>query len=145
MGRYPAVACGVTVAAMTRLVQVAQHADDLDRAATFYERLLGSPPSGRFDAAGLLFFDLDGVRLLLGAEAPSATLYLEVDDLAEAVSAARADGVAIESEPHLRFEHPDDRLGPAGAAEWHAFLRDSEGNLVGLVEQRRSATPPEPA
>ncbi len=26
------------------LVQVAQHADDLGRAATFYERLLGAPP-----------------------------------------------------------------------------------------------------
>jgi methylmalonyl-CoA/ethylmalonyl-CoA epimerase len=130
---------------MTRLVQVAQHADDLDRAAGFYTRLLGTPPSGRFDAAGLLFFDLDGVRLLLGREAPSSTLYLEVHDLESVVAALHADGVRVESEPHLRFEHADDRLGPAGAAEWHAFVRDSEGNLVGLVEQRRSPTPPAPA
>jgi methylmalonyl-CoA/ethylmalonyl-CoA epimerase len=130
---------------MTRLVQIAQHADDLDRAAAFYERLLGAPPTGRFDAAGLLFFDLDGVRLLLGPEAPSTTLYLAVADLDAAVAGLRADGVPIESEPHLRFEHADDRLGPAGAAEWHAFVRDSEGNLVGLVEQRPGATPPAPA
>ncbi len=34
------------------------------------------------------------------------------------------------------FTHDDDRLGPAGTAEWQAFVRDSEGNLVGLVEQR---------
>jgi methylmalonyl-CoA/ethylmalonyl-CoA epimerase len=121
---------------MARLVQLAQHADDLDRAAAFYERLLGTPPTARFDAAGLLFFDLDGVRLLLGAEAPSATLYLEVRDLDATVAGLRADGVVVEGEPHLRFQHPDDRLGPAGSAEWHAFVRDSEGNLVGLIEQR---------
>lgn len=126
---------------MPRLVQVAQHAGDLDRSAAFYERLLGSPPSGRFDAVGLLFFDLEGVRLLLGAEAPSTTLYLAVDDLDAAIGSLRAEGVRIESEPHLRFEHADDALGPAGSNEWHAFVRDSEGNLVGLVEQRRPAAP----
>jgi methylmalonyl-CoA/ethylmalonyl-CoA epimerase len=122
---------------MPRLVQVAQHAADLDRAAAFYSRLLDAPPAARFDAAGLLFFDLDGVRLLLGPEAPSTVLYLAVTDLDATVERLRADGVPIESEPHLRFEHPDDTLGPAGTAEWHAFLRDPDGNLVGLVEQRR--------
>ena len=127
---------------MARLVQIAQHAADLDRAAAFYERLLGAPPAGRFDAAGLLFFDLDGVRLLLGPEAPSTTLYIEVADLHAEVDRLRAEGVRIESEPHLRFEHPDGTLGPAGSAEWHAFVRDEDGNLVGLVEQRRAAPAP---
>lgn len=59
------------------LVQVAQHASDLDRATAFYELLLGSPPTGRFDPPGLLFFDLDGVRLLLDGNAPRALLYCE--------------------------------------------------------------------
>jgi methylmalonyl-CoA/ethylmalonyl-CoA epimerase len=127
---------------MVRLLQIAQHADDLDRAAAFYERLVGAPPTGRFDPPGLLFFDLDGVRLLLGREAPSTTLYLAVDDLEAVVATLRDEGVPVEGEPHLRFEHPDDRLGPAGSAEWQAFVRDSEGNLVGLVEQRAAATPP---
>jgi methylmalonyl-CoA/ethylmalonyl-CoA epimerase len=130
---------------MTRLVQLAQHAADLDRAAAFYERLLESPPIGRFDAAGLLFFDLDGVRLLLGPEAPSTTLYLAVPDLEGTVARLRAAGVRVEREPHLRFEHVDDSLGPAGSAEWHAFVRDEDGNLIGLVEQRPGATPPAPA
>jgi methylmalonyl-CoA/ethylmalonyl-CoA epimerase len=31
------------------------------------------------------------------------------------------------------FHHDDDTLGPAGSDEWHAFIRDTEGNLVGLV------------
>jgi methylmalonyl-CoA/ethylmalonyl-CoA epimerase len=34
------------------------------------------------------------------------------------------------------FGHEDDTLGPAGTDEWMAFVRDTEGNLVGLVEQR---------
>ena len=50
------------------LVQVAQRAQDLDRAAAFYADLLGRPPTARFDPPGLLFFDLDGVRLLLDVE-----------------------------------------------------------------------------
>lgn len=117
-----------------RLVQVAQHADDLDRAAAFYARLLGTGPTARFVPPGLLFFDLDGTRLLLDAGAPSALLYLEVSDLAGLVEQLRGDGVVVESEPHVIFRHTDDRLGPAGADEWQAFVRDSEGNLVGLVE-----------
>ena len=40
------------------------------------------------------------------------------------------------SEPHVIFSHADDTLGPAGTDEWQASVRDSEGNLVGLVEQR---------
>ena len=63
------------------LVQVAQRATDLDRAAAFYSDLLGVPPTARFDPPGLLFFDLDGVRLLLDVNAPSALLYLRVDDI----------------------------------------------------------------
>jgi len=63
------------------LVQVAQHAQDLDRAAAFYTRLLGTEPVARFDPPGLLFYGLDGVRLLLDAGAPSSLLYLRVDDL----------------------------------------------------------------
>jgi methylmalonyl-CoA/ethylmalonyl-CoA epimerase len=119
-----------------RLVQIAQHADDLDRAAAFYSDLLGSAPAGRFDPPGLLFFDLDGVRLLLDRAAPSALHYLAVEDLPGTVARLRAQGVAVESEPHVIFTHEDDALGPAGTAEWQAFVRDSESNLLGLVEQR---------
>lgn len=47
-----------------------------------------------------------------------------------------AAGVEVVSEPHVIFAHADDSLGPAGKAEWQAFVRDSEDNLVGLVEWR---------
>jgi methylmalonyl-CoA/ethylmalonyl-CoA epimerase len=118
---------------VSRVVQVAQHADDLDRASAFYERLLGRPAAARFDPPGLLFFDVGGVRLLLDKRAPSALVYLGVDDVHQRVTELRQDGVVIESEPHLIFTHDDGALGPAGSEEWMAFVRDSEGNVVGLV------------
>jgi methylmalonyl-CoA/ethylmalonyl-CoA epimerase len=43
--------------------------------------------------------------------------------------------LAIEKEPHVIFTHDDDTLGPAGTDEWMTFIRDSEGNLLGLVSQ----------
>ena len=115
-----------------RLAQVGQHADDLDRAAEFYTLLLGTPPTGRFDPPGLLFFDLDGVRLLLERGLPSATIYLAVEDVHAALERIRGSAEVV-TEPHVIFHHEDDRLGPAGSDEWHAFIRDPEGNLVGLV------------
>jgi methylmalonyl-CoA/ethylmalonyl-CoA epimerase len=118
-----------------RLVQVAQQAEDLDRARAFYAMLLGAEPTGFFDPPGLLFFDLAGTRLLIDRGAPPTLIYLEVEGIAGRVEELRAAGVTIESEPHVIFEHADDSLGPAGTAEWQAFIRDSEGNLVGLVEQ----------
>jgi methylmalonyl-CoA/ethylmalonyl-CoA epimerase len=117
------------------LVQVAQHADDLDRAAAFYATLLGSAPSARYDPPGLVFFMLGGTRLLLEKGAPSAVLYLRVASVREAAERLRARGVVVESDPHVIFTHEDDTLGPAGTDEWHAFVRDSEGNLLGLVSQ----------
>jgi methylmalonyl-CoA/ethylmalonyl-CoA epimerase len=118
------------------LVQIAQRAEDLARASAFYSGLLGAEPLATYDPPGLVFFDVGGVRLLLDAGAPSALLYLGVDDLEATVERLRAAGVEVRSEPHVIFGHEDDTLGPAGTDEWMAFVVDSEGNLVGLVEQR---------
>jgi methylmalonyl-CoA/ethylmalonyl-CoA epimerase len=122
--------------AAVQLVQIAQHAEDLDRAAQFYTELLGSGPVARYDPPGLLFFDLGGVRLLLDAAAPSALLYYPVPDIDAAVERLRAGGATVETEPHVIFSHEDATLGPAGTDEWMAFVHDPDGNLVGLVEQR---------
>lgn len=91
-----------------RLVQIAQHADDLDRATAWYSALLGTEPVARFDPPGLVFLDLEGTRLLLEQGAPSALVYLAVDDVVAAVDRLREGGTTVES----------------------------EGNLVCLVEQR---------
>ena len=119
-----------------KLVQVAQHAEDLDRAAAFYTDLLGSGPVARYDPPGLLFFDLGGVRLLLDRAAPSALHYFPVADIDATVERLRNGGAAVQSEPHVIFSHEDATLGPVGTDEWMAFVHDPEGNLVGLVEQR---------
>jgi methylmalonyl-CoA/ethylmalonyl-CoA epimerase len=118
------------------LVQIAQHAEDLGRASAFYADLLGAEPRATYDPPGFVFFDLDGVRLLLDRGAPSALHYLRVDDIDATLERLRASGVAVEAEPHVIFTHEDDTLGPADTDEWMAFVKDSEGNLVGLVEQR---------
>ncbi|MFJ6113312.1 VOC family protein [Agrococcus sediminis] len=118
------------------LVQVAQRAIDLERAAAFYAELLDVPVAASFDPPGLAFLVLGDTRLLLDRGAPSALLYLAVDDLDGRVARLRASGVEIVSEPRTIFEHDDDALGPAGTSERMAFLRDSEGNTIALVEHR---------
>ena len=46
----------------------------------------------------------------------------------------------MSKEPHFIYQHEDDTLGPSGMQEWHAFVRDTEGNLVGLVGYLNPAT-----
>jgi len=119
-----------------RLVQVALRATDLERAAAFWSDLLGAEPTGRFEPPGLLFFDLDGTRLLLEGNAPPSMLYVEVPDLRATLDRLEdrwRDRVEVDTPPHAIFEHRDDALGPAGTTEWQAFVRDPDGNLVGLV------------
>ena len=114
------------------LLQVALHADDLDRAAAFYTQLLGTEPAGRFDPPGLLFFRVGRVRILVERGAPPALVYFEVPDL-EAALARVPESAERLGEPQRIFTHTDDSLGPAGTEEWHAGFRDPDGNLVVLV------------
>jgi methylmalonyl-CoA/ethylmalonyl-CoA epimerase len=116
-----------------RLHQIAQHADDLDRATAFYRDVVGLPHLATFEPPGLAFFDLGGgTRLLLEGGAPSAVLYLGVDDLEAAWARITSSGVEIVAEPHTIHVH-DGTLGPAGAEERMAFFEDSEGNTVALA------------
>lgn len=119
-----------------RIRQIAQRAEDLDRAIRFYGEVLGLPLIARFDPPGLAFFDLDGVRLLLEHGASPALLYLDTDDIDASIQSLRNAGVKVESEPHMIFTDEDGTFGEPGTEEWMAFFRDSEGNLIGLVERR---------
>ncbi len=117
------------------LHQVAQRADDLDRAVEFYSDVLGLEPIARFDPPGLAFFRLGRTRLLLDRAAPSALIYLRVDDVRAVAEKLRAAGVTIDSEPHRIFADADGQFGEPGWEEWMAFIKDSEGNLVGLASR----------
>ena len=121
------------------LVQVAQRVEDLDRAVEFYESVLGLRLVARFDSRDMAFFDLGDTRLLLGRNHYSSSLYLAVPDIDESVRSLTAKGVRFERQPLLIFTDGDGQFGPVGTEEWMAFLWDSEGNLVGLVERRPPA------
>ena len=125
---------------MTQLHQVAQHADDLERAANFYTKLLGGTMIATFDPPGLAFVDLGGVRLLLEQAAPSALIYLRVPDVRASVSKLHESGVEIHTEPHRVHVDINGAFGEPGWEEWMAFIRDSEGNMVGLASRHAPAT-----
>lgn len=116
------------------VVQIAQHVDDLDRATAFYTETLDLPLIARFGP--LVFIDLGGTRLLLEHAAPPAMIYLQVGDLPARIAALRAAGVDVVSEPHDIFTDTDGVFGGTWQVESQAFIRDSEGNLVGLVGHR---------
>jgi methylmalonyl-CoA/ethylmalonyl-CoA epimerase len=123
---------------LTRLHQVSQRADDLDRAVDFYRDVLGMQFIARFDPPGLAFFDLGNTRLLLEANAPSVVLYLETGDIDAGHRALVAAAVEIVAAPHRIHRDEAGDFGPAGNEEWMAFFRDSEQNLLALVERRRA-------
>jgi len=120
-----------------RLHQVALPVSDLDRAAAFYADLLGAEPIAVYDPPGLVFFDLDGIRLLLDRQAgPGATIYLRVDDVEQAVADLAARGIEIAEPAHVVFPDEDGTFGPPGEDEWLAGIRDPEGNLVCLAARQ---------
>jgi methylmalonyl-CoA/ethylmalonyl-CoA epimerase len=126
--------------------QVLLHVDDLERATAFYESFTGTPPVFRVAPEGPVFFQLEGVRLVLDTNAPSTSLiYVKARDIHATIERLRQRGVPIVTEPHVYFTHVEAAAGPAGTVEWQALLRDSEGNLVGLIEHQPQGglAPPE--
>lgn len=122
-----------------RLHQVALAVSDLDAAERFYRDVLGARFVARFDPPGLVFFDFDGVRLLLerGAGAGKApVLYVWVDDLDAACAELKAKGVRFTAEPHAIHHDEAGTFGPAGETEWMAFFEDPAGNTLALAARR---------
>ncbi len=75
------------------------------------------------------------MRLLLEAGASRALLYLDIPDVRKSVEELEGRGVDVVAAPHAIYNHTDGLLGPAGTDEWLAFIRDSDGNTLGLVRQ----------
>jgi len=126
----------VTGIGISRIGQIAIQAHDVERAAAFYEDVLGlkllfkAPP-------GLVFLDCGGVRLMFTRpektelDHPNSILYFAVPDIQAAHAKMKEKGVKFEDEPHLIAKMPDHDL-------WMVFFRDSEGNLMGLMSEVRS-------
>jgi methylmalonyl-CoA/ethylmalonyl-CoA epimerase len=116
--------------------QVFVPARELARAVAFYRETLGM--RFLFEVPRMAFFDLDGVRLMLGAResegdsaAPGSILYYVVPDLRAAHGELVARGVGFDQEPTLIAEMPDHEL-------WMAFFHDSEGNQLALMSEVRT-------
>ena len=89
-----------------------------------------------FQAPNVAFFDVAGVRLMLGAaesdaKAAGTTLYFETADLDATFAAIRDRGakVAKNGEPHF--------IARLGAKDlWMGFFEDPDGHLFALMEER---------
>ncbi len=120
---------------ITAIGQIAITVSDVDLALSFYRDILGLPFLFR-PAPNLAFLDCHGVRLMLstpqgsGAVGANSILYFKVGDIEESFRAMLNRGATGEHEPRAIAEMSDHTL-------WLAFLRDPDGNLVGLMEERR--------
>lgn len=119
-----------------KLRQVSIKADDLDKTSDFYEHILGARRVARYDPPGLLFFDLDGTRLLFEQNGTPTTLYFWVDDIDAACEELTSKGVALESPPHMIFKDDAGTFGPAGEGEWMAFFKDPSGNMMAFASRK---------
>lgn len=118
---------------VTRIGQIQIGTQDVERAAEFYEKVLGlkllfkAPP-------GLAFFDCGGVRIMLDRpekpefQHPSSILYFAVPDIQAAHIGLKEKGVHFDDEPHMIAHMPDHDL-------WMTFFRDTENNVLALMSE----------
>ena len=121
--------------ALSEIGQIALTVSDVAVATAFYRDVLGlkflfaAGPNLAFLAAG-------SVRIMLstpqghGAVGKNSLLYFKVSDVVATHAAVVARGAVSERPPQLTAKMPDHEL-------WMGFVRDPDGNLVGLMEERR--------
>lgn len=121
--------------AISGIRQVAVTVSDTDKALVFYRDILGLEfvfaPN-----AELAFVQAGDVRIMLstpqgaGTVGANSILYFSVADIENAYEDFVAKGAESERPPALAARMPDHEL-------WIGFLKDPDGNLVGLLEERR--------
>jgi methylmalonyl-CoA/ethylmalonyl-CoA epimerase len=119
----------------SRIGQIAVVCKNVARATTFYRDTLGL--RHLFDAGPTLaFFDCGGVRLMLTTverpedDHPGSMLYFFVSGIEDVHRDLSAKGVHFLDAPHLVARMPDHEL-------WLAAFEDSEGNPMGIMEEKR--------
>lgn len=115
--------------------QIAITVSDVAQALSFYRDCLGL--EFLFSAGPqLAFLNAGGVRLMLstpqgsGAVGANSILYFKVTDIEAVYAAVLSRGATAERAPALAAQMPDHQL-------WIGFVRDPDGNLVGLMEEKR--------
>jgi len=114
--------------------QIAITVLDLARAKDFYQNTLGM--KFLFEAGAMAFFQCGAVRLMIGtAEAPGprggTILYFKVEEIETFYALLIEQGVEFPQPPHLVARMPDHDL-------WIAFLKDPDGNVLGMMSEVRS-------
>jgi predicted enzyme related to lactoylglutathione lyase len=115
--------------------QIAITVSDVSQALVFYRDVLGleflfSP------APTLAFLRAGSVRIMLstpqgaGAIGANSVLYFKVNEIENVFTAIVERGAQLERPPQLAAQMPDHAL-------WIGFVRDPDGNLVGLMEEKR--------
>lgn len=120
---------------LSSIRQIAVTVSSVEAALKFYRDVLGIP--FLFSAGpDLAFLDAGGVRLMLttpqgaGSIGHNSILYFTVSDIVAAHAVLVARGATNERAPTLTTRMPDHEL-------WIGFLKDPDGNLVGLMEEKR--------
>lgn len=115
--------------------QIAITVSDVEAALAFYRDVLGLAFLFQ-PGPTLAFLQAGDVRLMLttpqgaGTVGANSILYFSVEDIQATQAGLVARGATEERPPHLAARMPDHEL-------WTGFLRDPDGNLVGLMEERR--------
>lgn len=121
-------------AELSGILQIAIPVQDVARATAFYRdalelKFLMSGPN-------MAFFDCGGVRLYLaggegvGHAGASPFVYFRTADMVQQLAALKERKVSIHREPEIIARMPDHDL-------WLMWIRDSEGNLLGILEERK--------
>jgi methylmalonyl-CoA/ethylmalonyl-CoA epimerase len=120
---------------LTGILQVAITVKEIERATAFYRDVLGLPLL--MGAPNMAFFNCGGVRLYLscgeGSEhaGSNSFLYFKTPDIAAFLADTKAKSVSTHQEPQVIAHMPDHDL-------WLMWIKDSEGNLLGIMEERRT-------
>lgn len=115
--------------------QIAITVSDVPKALSFYRDILGltflfSPNPE------LAFLKAGEVRIMLstpqgaGKVGANSILYFKTSDIESTHAEIIAKGATNERSPQLAAKMPDHEL-------WLSFIRDPDGNLVGIMEERR--------
>lgn len=115
--------------------QIAITVSDIAKAKACYHGVLGL--KHLFDAGPNLSFLAAGpVRLMLttsqgsGEPGKNSILYFKVAAVEQVYTAVTTAGATPERAPQLTAKMPDHEL-------WIGFIRDPDGNLIGLMEEKR--------
>jgi methylmalonyl-CoA/ethylmalonyl-CoA epimerase len=113
--------------------QIAMTVTDLGRAKEFYGKALKLP--FLFDAGQMAFYQCGAVRLMLTlpehpCQIGGTILYFDVTELDETCAELALQGVDFLAAPHEVAKMPDHAL-------WMAFIKDPDGNILGLMTKRQ--------